>query len=239
MAKSRRQQLEDFRLNRLNQGLSAPATTLGTIAEIVLPVAPARILGALSPAAIAQATTQTLTQEKPMGFFSSIAKIGGTILGGLGRAVGILPPLAAAAAPVVRRAAPIVAAAVGGGLLASQFTGGAAAGAPGTLSVTNPATGQIMSIGRGNGLTTTITQVVTIDNATGAIRSSKTFAGAPAIMQREVAAMKRAAKKAARIHGKIPRRVQKQGINSMITAAVKDQVLHSVQAGTQKAICPA
>jgi len=176
-----------------------------------------------------------------MGFFSSIAKIGGSILGGIGRAVGILPPAVAAAAPIIRRAAPLAAAAIGGGLIGSAVSGGGvAAGAAGMISVTNPATGEVSMIGRGNGLRTTITQVMSIDNATGQVVSSKLFSGAPAIMQKEVAAMKRATKKARRIHSKIGTRTVKPSRTAMIKDAIEDKMLHLAQrASALPAPCPA
>jgi len=180
----------------------------------------------------------TAKELVPMGFFSSIAKIGGSILGGIGRAVGILPAVAARAAPAIATVARRVAPAVAGGLLAgAAFAGGEqlfnAAGEPvaGPGGFINPATGAIGGLAGGNGRVSTFTTVTTIDNMTGQPIRVRNFTGRPFLMSKEVAHLKTVARKLSRAHGKVPRRTVKQSLNAMIVDTVKDKILHDVQRG--------
>lgn len=180
--------------------------------------------------------------RKPMGFFDFAKKIvGGAIKIGAGL-LGFGAPAVRAAAPAARRIAPAVAAGAAG-VAAGVATGialtpeaAAAAGVGG--AVINPATGQVVGVGGGNGLFATVTQVTTINRVTGQIARQETFKGRPWIMAAEVAHMKATAKKLIRGAGKVHRKVAKQSMNSMIADALKDRMLHSAQQGAAAAACP-
>lgn len=179
-------------------------------------------------------------QGASMGFFSSIAKFVGGALGAVGRAVGILPPAAAAAATAIVKKPSVIARVAGvagqvatGVALGSLFGGGDSGGGVGG-GVINPATGEIVGVGGGNGLHTTVTQVVTVNNQTGDVVKRRTFMGAPFLMNKEVAHLKTSARKLMRGAARVPR--QKSGppsLNSEITRAVKHRVLHAVEQGVQ------
>jgi len=177
-----------------------------------------------------------------MGFFSSILGGIGKVVGFAGRALGILPAKVAKAASPLARAAAVAVPVVTGGLIGAGLAGGggAAAGTAlaaqgGQISVTNPATGQIVGVGGGNGVQTTVTMVQTIENATGRIISAKIFQGSPFLMNKEVAHLKSVSKKLRRGASSIPSRTRQPSTNQLINMAVKDQILHSVQAVVQPA----
>ena len=185
-----------------------------------------------------------------MGFFSFIGKALGGVAKIAGRALGILPPAVAKAAAPVSRLARVAGvagtlatgAAIGAALTPAQVAAGggtALAAAGGMLSVTNPATGQIVSVGGGNGVQTTITMVQTIDNRTGQIISAKVFQGSPFLMNKEVAHLSSTAKKLSRGFRKVPRRTSQPTTTSMIKSAIEDKMLHLAQGTVQTAHAPA
>lgn len=186
-----------------------------------------------------------------MGFFSTIAKVIGGVVGAVGRAVGILPAAVAPVAQAVARAAPTAlrvagtlatGAAIGAALTPAQAAAGAGTGLAavgGMLSVTNPATGQIMNVGGGNGVQTTITMVQTIDNATGQIVRAKIFAGSPFLMNKEVAHLKSTSRKLRRGAARVPTRRVRATTTSLIKDAIEDKMLHLAQGSTGHAALPA
>jgi len=184
-----------------------------------------------------------------MGFFSKIfksikkiaspiLKIGASILGfGVAeKAIGSIGGAVAkpAAASLLRRTLPVAGAALAGAAVGGLA--GSLGGPEGGVPIINPATGQVVGAGGGNGRFNVITTVTTIDNVTGQAVRQKVFAGAPFIMQKEVAHMRSVAKKLSRAHGRVPTRKVKQGINSMISDAIKDKILHSAQIGASAAM---
>jgi len=191
--------------------------------------------------------TETQRQEaQGMGFFDFIPKlIGGGIklLGGI-LGGGIAPAVGTAAAQVVaaRPTPATVAAQARPFTNINQVIADADPGMPG-IQVVNPATGQVMSVGGGNGMTTTVTQVMSIDNRTGQVIRTKVFQGAPFLMQKEVAHLGSVKKKLMRGAAKIPTRTRKASRSSMIKDAVEDQMLHLAQGaglhGHHQLPCPA
>jgi len=181
-------------------------------------------------------------QGESMGFFSFIK---GAIKGVVGIAKGFLGVAKPAAQAVTQFATrrPLVAAGIGaaalgtGALLLGGGGGTDAEGRPLGGGIINPATGEISALGGGNGMRTTVTQVITIDNATGQPVKVRTFMGAPFLMQKEVAHLKTSARKLMRGAARVPRRsAGAPSLNSEITRAVKHKVLHSVEQATAHAL---
>lgn len=179
------------------------------------------------------ATFQRVVQGgNGMGFFKNILKIGTGIVRGL---IG-LPAKAATAVRAAPRVAAIGGAALAGGAVTGVALSGDAAAAAAGGFVVNPATGQVVGMGGGNGLFSTVTTVTTINRQTGQTVRQQVFQGRPFIMAKEVAHMRSVARKLNRAHGKVPTRRVKATVNSMISDAIKDSILHQAQKGAQAAL---
>jgi len=177
-----------------------------------------------------------------MGFFDFIPKLIGGGIKLLGSALGVIPKVAApVAAAVARRPVLSTAIAAGGvGLLGGGLLGGGGDGGGKPFlggGIINPATGELGGVGGGNGMRTVVTQVITIDNATGQPVKVRSFLGAPFLMQKEVAHLKSSARKLMRGAARVPRRsAGEPTLNSQINRAVKHKVLHSVEQATSQAL---
>ncbi len=189
-------------------------------------------LNPLSPLALVANPRAGL--EQGMGFLSSIGKFLGGAVKAVGTAFGVIAPKVA---PIARRAAvPLAAAGAGvlGGALA--FGGGGAAAGAGLAGVPggiiNPATGEFVGAGGGNGVFTTITTVTTFNRLTGQAVKQRMFQGRPFLMQKEVAHLSSTARKLMRGARKVPSRTRAPSLNAEIISAVKHDVLHKVQQAT-------
>jgi len=170
-----------------------------------------------------------------MPFFKSLFKAVGTI----GRSLLGLPAAAKAAVRAAPRVAAVGAAGVAaGGLTAAALAaGGAAPGAAGAAGfVVNPATGELVAPGGGNGVLATTTMVTTVNRLTGQIVKQRVFVGSPFIMNKEVAHLKSTIKKLRRGAGKIPTRTREPSLNSEINSAIKHSILHQAQRGAALAL---
>ncbi len=165
----------------------------------------------------------------------------------VGRGLLGLPPKAAALASRVARVAPRAALAVGGAVAGgAAFAAGQALLTPEQRQaaiasgqfVVNPATGELVPLGGGNGLLATSTMVTTVNRITGQIVKQRVFQGSPFIMNKEVAHLKSVVKKITRAHGKVPTKTRKQSVSSMISDAIKDAMLRQAQSGAAALVCP-
>ena len=185
-------------------------------------------------AAVRIIETGILAKESGMGFIDGLLK---TVVS-VGRGLLGLPAKAARVVRAAPKAAVGVGAAVAaGGVTAAALAagGGAPAGAlPGF--VVNPATGELVAPGGGNGVLATTTMVTTVNRLTGQIVKQRVFVGSPFIMNKEVAHLKSVIKKIGRADRKIPRRTSAMSLNAQINAAIKDSILHQAQRGAARAL---
>jgi len=84
----------------------------------------------------------------------------------------------------------------------------------------------------GNGRTTVITTVQTIDNATGQVIRQKRLRGAPFVMRSDIIVAKRVFRLASKLHGRLPRKLVEKGV----MATFKDKV---IEKALDKITCPA
>ena len=174
-----------------------------------------------------------------MGFFSNLLRTVGRVAGSF---LGITPPVAPAAAAV---AAPVIATAAaraaaiarGAGRVIVPAVGVGAGFALGERLLAPGVAGGAMAVSGGNGRTTRMTQVATIDNDTGTVLKIVTLKGAPFLMRNDVIIAKRVFRLSSKLAGRMPKRTVKQGLASQLTEKVQRNLIDSVAA--RATACPA
>jgi len=178
-----------------------------------------------------------------VGFFSSFLSIIGRVATTV---LGIAAPVARAAAPAASRVAATTArvAATGARIAAPAAAAGAAFAVgqslltPSVSAPMAPAAGGPMAVTGGNGQTTRMTQIATIDNATGVVLRVETLKGAPFLMRSDVLIARRVFKLSSKLAGRMPRKTVKQSLPSQLTERIQRQLLENVGAGACPPACP-
>jgi len=164
--------------------------------------------------------------ETGMGFFSSAFKF---IKGAASSLLGLGAPAARAAVQVVKRApirSALAAGAVGLGIAGAA---GAFTDAEGNPVIAPAAV--LMQAGGGNGTSSKVTVVMTIDNASGAILRQKILKGAPFLMRKDLSTSKKVDSVLRRASNKFRAQSRGPSKTKMLTDAVMDNALKSAIVG--------
>jgi len=175
-----------------------------------------------------------------VGFLSGLLTIARRVIGAVtgfgaaaaGATVAAAPRVAAAIPRVAATGARIAAPAAAAG---AAFAVGQSLLTPSVPVAAGVTAGEPMAIMGGNGQTTRMTQIATIDNATGRVIKVETLKGAPFLMRSDILIANRVFKLSSKLARRMPRKTVKQSLTSQLNEKIQRRVIDSV-AG--QAACP-